>query len=123
MLNLLGMPTPLIDISTLRMDLVSKREPRAQRAKRPPTSLGIRERCLWLVAHILFIKRTVCIYIFHVKNVSHNACNVHHDACSDHSVLHTRHDVVFPPRTMIASSSAFYAHSTSRPCEHLEGGE
>jgi hypothetical protein len=43
----------------------------------------------------------------HVNNVSHNARNVNHDACSDHSVLHMHHDVVFAPRTIIASSSVF----------------
>jgi hypothetical protein len=51
----------------------------------------------------------------HVRNVSHNTCNVHHDACSDHHVLNMCHNVVFAPRTMIASSSGSYAHSRSRP--------
>jgi hypothetical protein len=34
-LRLLGMSTPLVDIHPLRMDLVSIRDPRTQRAKRP----------------------------------------------------------------------------------------
>jgi hypothetical protein len=45
-ISLLGMPTPLVDIPPLRMDLVSKREPRTQRAKRPLTSLRRRVRRL-----------------------------------------------------------------------------
>jgi hypothetical protein len=48
----------------------------------------------------------------HVKNVSHNT---HHDICNDSSSLPKRHYVVFPPRTMIASSSGSYARSRSRP--------
>jgi hypothetical protein len=40
--------------------------------------------------------------------------NAHHDNCNDHPVLHMRHGVAFTPRTMIASSSGSYAHS-SRP--------
>jgi hypothetical protein len=44
--------------------------------------------------------------------------NVHHDAYNDRPVLLTRHDAVFAPRTMIASSSDSYAHSRSRPRRH-----
>jgi hypothetical protein len=63
-----------------------------------------------------FHEKENCAYLYsHVKNVSHNARNVHHDACIDHPVLHKRHDVVFAPYTMIASSSGSYAHSRSKP--------
>jgi hypothetical protein len=51
----------------------------------------------------------------HAKNVSHNSRNVHHDACIDHPVLHTRHDAIFTPRNMVASSSNAYANGRSRP--------
>jgi hypothetical protein len=45
-----------------------QKEPRTQRAKRPPTSLGRRERSLWPIAHILFMKRrTMLIYIFMLR--------------------------------------------------------
>jgi hypothetical protein len=47
--------------------------------------------------------------------VSHNARNFYHDACIDHPILHTRHDVVFAPRAMNASSSSSHAHGSSRP--------
>jgi hypothetical protein len=58
------MPLPLVDIPPLRMDLVSKREPRTLRAKRSSTSQRRRGRHLWLVACILFMKRkTMLIYI------------------------------------------------------------
>ena len=50
----------------------------------------------------------------HVKNTK----NAHCDTCNDHSALPNRHDVVFTPRTMIASSSSSYAHSRSRPRRH-----
>jgi hypothetical protein len=54
----------LEDIPPLRMDLVSKREPRTLRAKRSSTSQRRRGRHLWLVACILFMKRKtmfICI--------------------------------------------------------------
>jgi hypothetical protein len=58
-----------------------------------------------------FDNKTNHTFIYtHVKN----AKNIHHDACNDCSVLPTRHDVVFTPCTMIASSSGSYAHSISR---------
>jgi hypothetical protein len=38
-INLLGMPTQLVDTPLLRMDLVSMGEPRTQRAIRPSTYL------------------------------------------------------------------------------------
>jgi hypothetical protein len=60
--SLLGMSAPLVDIPSFRMDLVSIREPRAQRAKSPPTSLRRSGRRLWLVALILFmITRTMLL--------------------------------------------------------------
>jgi hypothetical protein len=58
------------------------------------------------------------IYNLMLIMFSHNARNVHHNACSDHPVLHTRHDVVFAPQTMIASSSGSYVHSRSIPSRH-----
>jgi hypothetical protein len=67
-LSLLGMPTPLVDIPPLRMDLASKRGPRTQRAKSPPTSLRRRGRCLWLVASILFMRRrTMLLFILMLR--------------------------------------------------------
>jgi hypothetical protein len=66
-------------------------------------------------SHSFHDKKNHAYLYSHVKNVSHNAHNVHHDACIDHPVLHTRHDAVFTPRIMIASSSGSYAHSRSRP--------
>jgi hypothetical protein len=63
-LNLLGMPLPLVDIPPLRMDLVSKREPRTLRAKRSSTSQRIRGWHLWLIACILLMRRkTMLTYI------------------------------------------------------------
>jgi hypothetical protein len=41
--------------------------------------------------------------------------NAHHDTFNDHSALPKRHDVVFTPRTMIASSSGSFVSSRSRP--------
>jgi hypothetical protein len=61
------------------------------------------------------------LHSFHDKNHAFiytrvkNAKNAHHDTCNDRSALPKRHDVVFTPRTMIASSSGSYAHSRSRP--------
>jgi hypothetical protein len=61
------------------------------------------------------------LHSFHDKNHAFiytrvkNAKNAHHDTCNDRSALPKRHDVVFTPRTMIASSSDYYAHSRSRP--------
>jgi hypothetical protein len=63
-LNLLGMPSSLEDIPLLRMDLVSKREPRTLKVKRSSTSQRRRGKQLWLVACILFMKRKtmlICI--------------------------------------------------------------
>jgi Leucine-rich repeat (LRR) protein len=45
-LNFLGMPSPLVDIPPLMMDMVSKREPRTLRAKRSSTSQRRRGRHL-----------------------------------------------------------------------------
>jgi hypothetical protein len=58
---------------------------------------------------------------FHDKNhafIYTHAKNVHHDASNDRSVLPTRHDVVFTPRIVIASSSDSYAHGRNRPRRH-----
>jgi hypothetical protein len=63
-LNFLGMPSPLVDIPPLMMDMVSKREPRTLRAKRSSTSQRRRGRQLWLVACILSMKiKIMLIYI------------------------------------------------------------
>jgi hypothetical protein len=67
-LNLLGVLLPLVDIPQLRMDLISKGEPRTYRAKRSPKSLRRKGRHLWLVAHILFmITRTMLICILMIR--------------------------------------------------------
>jgi hypothetical protein len=68
-LNLLGMPLPLVDIPPLRMDLVSKREPRTLRAKRTSTSQRRRGRHLWLIVCIRFMRREtmlICILMLRV---------------------------------------------------------
>jgi hypothetical protein len=58
------MPSPLVDIPLLRMDLAFMWEPRTQRAIRPTTSLSRRERRLWLVVLIIFmIIRTMLLFI------------------------------------------------------------
>ena len=90
------MPKPLVDIPSLRMNLVPKREPRTQRAKRPPNFT--REKGKTLIAsssHSFHEKKNNAYLYSHVKNVSHDARNVHHDASIDHPVLHMCHDVVF----------------------------
>jgi hypothetical protein len=56
------------------------------------------------------VKKNHAFTYTHIKNAN----NVHHNACNDCSVLPTCHDVVFTPRTMIASSSDSYTHSRSR---------
>jgi hypothetical protein len=60
------------------------------------------------ILHSFHDKKNHAFIYTHVKNA-------HHDTCNDRSVLPTCHDVVFAPRTMIASSSDSYAHSRSRP--------
>jgi hypothetical protein len=80
------MPSPLVDIPSLRMDLVSKREPRTLRAKRSSTSQRTRGRHLWLVACILFMKRKTML-----------TCNDSFTSC-----------------TMFASSSDFNRSRTRR---------
>jgi hypothetical protein len=62
-------------------------------------------------SHYLHDKKNHVFIYTHVKN----AKNAHHDTCNDRSDLPKCHDVVFSPRTMIASSSGSYAHSRSRP--------
>jgi hypothetical protein len=69
-------------------------------------------------SHSFHEKKNHAYLYLYVKNVSHNARNIHHDACSDHLVLHMCHDVVFAPRTMIASPSGSYAHHRNRPRHH-----
>jgi hypothetical protein len=84
---------PLVDIPLLRIDLVSKREPRTLRAKRTSTSQRRRGRHLWLIVCIRFTRRKNYDYLYsHVRSTSHNAYQV---ACNDG----------FTPRTMFASSS------------------
>jgi hypothetical protein len=56
------MPSPLVDIPSLRMDLVFKREPRTLTTKRPSTSQRRRGRHIWLVACILFMKRRTMFF-------------------------------------------------------------
>jgi hypothetical protein len=48
---------PLVDFPPLRMDLVSKREPRTPKAKRTSTSQRRRGRHLWLIVCIRFMRR------------------------------------------------------------------
>jgi hypothetical protein len=65
--NLLGMPSSLVDIPPLRMDFVYKREPKTLTAKRSPTSQRRKGRNLWLVAHILFIRTMlICILMLRI---------------------------------------------------------
>jgi hypothetical protein len=52
---------PLVDIPLLRIDLVSKREPRTLRAKRTSTSQRRRGRHLWLIVCIRFTRRKTMI--------------------------------------------------------------
>jgi hypothetical protein len=61
-------------------------------------------------SHSFHDKKNHAFIYTHVKNA-----NAHHDTCNDHSILPMCHDVVFTPRTTIASSSDSYAHSRSRP--------
>jgi hypothetical protein len=71
---LIGMPTPLVEIPLLRMDLPTMGKPRTQRAISPPTSL--RRRRLWLVVLILFmIRRTMLLFILIVGHLFSNAVN------------------------------------------------
>jgi hypothetical protein len=63
-------------------------------------------------SHSFHEKKNHAYLYSHVKNVSHHT---HHDICNDSYALPKRHDVIFTPRAMIASSSGFYAHSRSRP--------
>jgi hypothetical protein len=63
-------------------------------------------------SHSFHEKKNHAYLYSHVKNVSHNS---HHRICDDSSALPKRHDVVFTPRTMIASSSGPYAHNRNRP--------
>jgi hypothetical protein len=71
---LIGMPTPLVEIPLLRMDLASMGKPRTQRAISPPTSL--RRRRLWLVVLILFmIRRTMLLFILIVGHLFSNVVN------------------------------------------------
>jgi hypothetical protein len=109
-LHLLEMPTPLVDIPPLRMDLASMGEPRTQRAIRPPTSLKRRRMRLWLVVHILHMLERTMLFYANEKN----ACNVHHDACVDRAMSAMHHDVVYASHAMISSSSTSYVHDRSR---------
>jgi hypothetical protein len=61
--------------------------------------------------HSFHDKKNHAFIYTHVKNDK----NAYHDICNDRSALPKRHDAVFTPRTMIASSSGSYAHSRSRP--------
>jgi hypothetical protein len=63
-------------------------------------------------SHSFHEKKNHAYLYSHVKNVSQNA---HHDTYNDSSALPKRHDVVFTPRTTIASCSGSYAHSRNRP--------
>jgi hypothetical protein len=114
-LNLLGMPSPLVDIPPLRMDLVFKREPRTHSQKAPNFIKEKGKVPMARSSHPFCEKKNHAYLHVHAKNASHNARNVHHDACIDHPNLYTRHDVVFAPHAMNASSSSSHAHGISRP--------
>jgi hypothetical protein len=47
-----------------------------------------------------------------------NAHNVHHDVCVDRAIPTMRHDAIYAPHAMIASSSASYDHGSSRTRRH-----
>jgi hypothetical protein len=66
-------------------------------------------------SHSFHEKKNHAYLYAHAKNVSHNAHNVHHDACVVSPVLPMRHDAVFAPFAMNASSSRSHAHGRSRP--------
>jgi hypothetical protein len=52
---------PMVGIPPLRMDLVSKREPRTLRAKRTSTSQRKRGRHIWLTVCIRSMRREVVL--------------------------------------------------------------
>jgi hypothetical protein len=66
-------------------------------------------------SHSLHDKKNHAYLYAHVKNASNVSHVAHHDVRNDHAILHTRHDAVFAPRAMNASSSSSYAHGRSRP--------
>jgi hypothetical protein len=66
-------------------------------------------------SHFFHEKKNHAYLYAHVKNASRASRVVHHN---DHVVLPVRHDAVFAPRTMNASSSSSHAHSRSRPRRH-----
>jgi hypothetical protein len=97
------------------MDLVFKREPRTHSQKAPNFIKEKGKVPMARSSHSFCEKKNHAYLHAHAKYASHNARNVHHDACIDHPVLYTRHDVVFAPRAMNASSSSSHAHGVSRP--------
>jgi hypothetical protein len=66
-------------------------------------------------SHSFHEKKNHAYLYTHVENASRTSQVVHHD---DHAVLPVRHDTVFAPRAMNASSSSYHAHSRSRPMCH-----
>jgi hypothetical protein len=55
----------------------------------------------------------------HVKNTSNVSYVAHNDGCYDRDVLPMRHDAIFDPHAMFASSSSSYVHGRSRPRRHV----
>jgi hypothetical protein len=109
------MPSPLVDIPPLRMDLASKGEPMTQRTIRPPNFTKENEKAhMASSSHSFHDKKNHAFIYTHVKN----AKNIHRDACNNRIVLPMRYDATFTPRTMIASSSGSYVHSRSRSRRH-----
>jgi hypothetical protein len=64
-----------------------------------------------------FHEKKIHAYLYsHGKNVSHNA---HHDTCNDSFTFPKRHDGIFTPRTMFASSSDSNRSRTRRRASHV----
>jgi hypothetical protein len=102
------MPSPLVDITPLRMVLEAKN---IKSHTTPSLTKEKGKAPMASSSHSFHDKKNHAFIYTHVKN----AKNAHHDTCNDRFDLPKCHDVVFTPRTMIASSSASYAHSRSGP--------
>jgi hypothetical protein len=86
-------------------DTKSQKGTKDTKSQKAPNFTMEKERSLWLVAHILFMKRRTMLYIlmlimFLIMLVM---------------FIMMHHDIVFAPRTMIASFSGSYAHNRNRP--------
>jgi hypothetical protein len=100
------MPSPLVDIPPLRIDLVFKREPRTLKVKRSSTLQRRRGRYLWLVACILSMKRKtmlICILMSRMLLIM-----LYLVTCNDN----------FTSRTMISSSIDFNRSRTMHHAPH-----